>query len=302
MEPRATSSAPPCRHLKALLRWRGRPPGARTTGAVPLADGRLGRLHLRLVRAGRSRRRGQCAETGRDLEGVLGASCLDGRVTRRWGRWPAGGVTVWWPMAGTADAVAVDLDGMPEFGRDRTFLGYRGSARSGSTPPTGSSGRSPCRATAARGAPPPAALRNPRLPRLTPVTRRRRRERVEGALRSSARATGVRPRAGPRSSRRSRPAQCRPHLGAADRILPRRRPAARRTPSAVSPRRSAPARRKRRRGMRGAEARRGPTPRSSTDCRSASLSIATAARSTPIARSSTCSASRLRRFIAAGGR
>jgi PAS domain S-box-containing protein len=36
------------------------------------------------------------------------------------------GVTVWWPAEGTADAVAVDLDGMPEFGRDRAFRGYRG--------------------------------------------------------------------------------------------------------------------------------------------------------------------------------
>lgn len=36
------------------------------------------------------------------------------------------GVTVWWPVAGTGEAVRIDLDGVPDFGRDRLFQGYRG--------------------------------------------------------------------------------------------------------------------------------------------------------------------------------
>jgi hypothetical protein len=35
-------------------------------------------------------------------------------------------VTVHWPVAGTREAVAVDLTGVPEFARDRTFRGHRG--------------------------------------------------------------------------------------------------------------------------------------------------------------------------------
>ena len=36
------------------------------------------------------------------------------------------GVNVDWPLAGVGEAVAIDLSGMPEFARDRTFRGYRG--------------------------------------------------------------------------------------------------------------------------------------------------------------------------------
>ncbi|HET7716298.1 MAG TPA: ATP-binding protein [Bauldia sp.] len=71
------------------------------------------------------------------------------------------GLTVYWPIAGSGEAVAVDLAGLPEFARDRTFRGYRGFGvvrvedrrRQESVPEAVSDSR-PATPTAADAAPP----------------------------------------------------------------------------------------------------------------------------------------------------
>jgi len=100
-----------------------------------------------------------------------------------------GDVTVWWPVAGTEEAVAIDLDGIPEFGRDRVFRGYRGFGV------IRGEARRPAPPAPAAAAPPPASTTPPEVPPapLSPLAADGgedlddvARERVEGALSAGA--------------------------------------------------------------------------------------------------------------------
>ena len=132
-------------------------------------------------------------------------------------------VRVYWPVTGASEAIAVDLSGVPEFARDRTFRGYRGFGAI-----RVSDRRTVAKVTAAAPTPKPSVpeIKDPARPEpivssdadLDDVAR----ERIEGAARN-----GTRPEATPVPAETPRPAEPARsnvvHISAPPtRILPRR--------------------------------------------------------------------------------